>query len=118
MFLALVSTICAAKFRHHRHDPYFGEWSNGHGETLVIKSNTVKFANDKAVSYRDITRVTNEKEFQLEVTTEGKLNYLTKFLQISVGDESGEMKMTLYNSRKDMVDGENSQGEAIWYRDK
>jgi hypothetical protein len=34
------------------------------------------------------------------------------------GDQPGEMKMTLYNSRKDLEDGENSQGEATWYRDE
>jgi len=28
------------------------------------------------------------------------------------------MKMTLNDSRKDMEDGENSQGEATWDRDK
>ena len=44
-------------------DPYIGEWSNGRGDTLVITSNTIRFGNDKAVNYHDITRVTNGKEF-------------------------------------------------------
>jgi hypothetical protein len=101
-------------------DIYVGEWSNGRGETLVISGSTIKFANDKAVSYRDVTRVTNGREFHLEITTDAKLNYLTKFLHVSFGEgeKTDEMKMTLYNSRKDMEDGENSQGEATWYRDK
>ena len=100
--------------------PYVGEWSNGRGDTLVIKASTIKFGNDRAVNYRDVTKVTNGKEFHLEVTSEGKLNYLTKFLHVSMGDgdKPDEMKMTLYNTRKDMEDGENSQGEATWYRDK
>lgn len=103
-----------------RKDPYIGEWSNGRGDTLVITGSTIKFGRDKAASYRDITRVTNGQEFNLEVTTQGNLNYLTKFLHISIaeGDNSNEMKMTLYDSRKAMEDGENSQGEATWYRDK
>jgi hypothetical protein len=101
-------------------DPYVGEWSNGRGDTLVITGSTIKFGRDKAVSYRDITRVTNGKEFNLQITTERELNYLTKFLHISFGesDKSDEMKMTLYDSRKDLEAGENSQGEATWYRDK
>jgi len=101
-------------------EPYVGEWSNGRGETLVITGSTIKFGNDKAVSYRDVTRVTNGREFHLEITTDAKLNYLTKFVHISFGDgnKTDEMKMTLYNSRKDMEDGENSQGEATWDRDK
>jgi hypothetical protein len=86
----------------------------------VISGSTIKFANDKAVSYRDVTRVTDGREFHLEITTDAKLNYLTRFLHISFGEgeKTDEMKMTLYNSRKDMEDGENSQGEATWYRDK
>lgn len=101
-------------------DPYIGAWSNGRGDTLVITGNTIKFGRDKAVNYRDATRVTNGKEFNLEITAAGELNYLTKFLHISMaeGDKSDEMKMTLYDSRKDLDAGENSQGEATWYRDK
>jgi len=69
---------------------------------------------------RDVTKATNGQEFNLEVTSEGKLNYLTKYLHVSTGegDKPDEMKMTLYNSRKDMKDGENSQGAATWYRDE
>jgi hypothetical protein len=101
-------------------DPYIGGWSNGRGDTLVITGSTIKFGRDKAVSYRDITRVTDGKAFNLEITTQGNLNYLTKFLHISIveGDKPDEMKMTLYDSRKDMEAGVNSQGEATWYRDK
>ena len=100
--------------------PYVGEWSNGRGETLRIKSNTIQFANDKPVRYRDITRVTNGQEFDLEITSEEKLNYLTKFIHLSMaeGDKPAEMKATLYDSLKDLRVGENSQGEATWYRDK
>ena len=119
IFLAVAATISATTARERRpREPYVGAWSNGRGETLVIKSNKVRFANDNALSYHDITRVTNEKEFQLEVTSDGKLNYLTRFLQISLSDTSDEMKVTLYNSRKDMESGQNSQGEATWYRDR
>lgn len=101
-------------------EPYVGNWSNGRGDTLVITGSTIRFASDKAVSYRDITRVTDGKEFSLEITAEGKLNYLTRFLHVSMGagDKPDEMKLALYDSRKDIEDGENSQGEATWYRDK
>ena len=49
-----------------------------------------------------------------------KTRNLTKYLHVSTGegDKPNEMKMTLYDSRKDMEDGENSQGEATWYRDE
>jgi hypothetical protein len=117
VFLFTGLTVYAAK---EWKDPYVGEWSNGRGDVLVITGSTIKFGRDKAVSYRDITRVTNGKEFNLEITTQGNLNYLTKFLHISIaeGDKPDEMKMTLYDSRKDIEEGKNSQGEATWYRDK
>ena len=101
-------------------DPYIGEWSNGRGDTLVITGGNIKFGKDKAVPYQDVTRVTNGREFHLQITTDARLNYLTKFLHVSFGEgeKTDEMKMTLYNSRKDMENGENSQGEATWYRDK
>ena len=115
-----VSTSRFATRDNPPREPYAGEWSNGRGETLVITESTIKFGRDKSVPYRDVTRVTNGREFHLEITTDAKLNYLTKFLHISFGDgnKTNEMKMTLYNSRKDMEDGENSQGEATWDRDK
>ena len=61
-----------------------------------------------------MTKATNGQEFNLEVVSLGKLNYLTKYLHISTGegDKPDEMKTTLYDSYKDMEDGENSQGEA------
>ena len=100
--------------------PYIGKWSNGRGDTLAITASTIRFGSDKAVNYRDVTKATNGQEFDLEVVSLGKLNYLTKYLHISTGegDKPDEMKMTLYDSRKDMEDGENSQGEATWYRDE
>ena len=99
---------------------YVGSWSNGRGDTLKITSNTIQFGSDKPVAYRDITRVTNGQEFDLEITAKGQLNYLTKFIHLSMaeGDKPEEMKATLYDSLKDMRDGQNSQGEATWYRDK
>jgi hypothetical protein len=114
--LAPVNAAAASDVR----EPYIGSWSNGRGDTLIITGSTIKFAHDKAVPYQDVTRVTNEREFQLQITSDAKLNYLTRFLQVSFGEgeKTDEMKITLYDSRKDMEAGENSQGEATWYRDK
>jgi len=115
-----VSAKASPAVSAHESLPYLGKWSNGRGETLAITAKTIQFASDKPATYRDITKVTNGQEFNLEVTSEGKLNYLTRYLHVSTGegDKPDEMKMTLYNSRKDMEDGENSQGEATWYRDE
>ena len=105
---------------HKWRDPYVGEWSNGRGDRLVINSNTVRFDTHKPTPYYDVTKVTNGREFNLQITTDAKLNYLTEFVHISFGEgeKTDQMKMTLYNSRKDMEGGVNSQGEATWDRDK
>lgn len=114
VFLLAGLTAYAGKWK----DPYVGAWSNGRGDTLVITTSTIRFGRDKSVNYRDITRVTDGREFNLQITTAGELNYLTKFLHVSMAEKSDEMKITLYDSLKDMQAGENSQGEATWYRDK
>jgi hypothetical protein len=111
-----------AGLREHQHwrDPYVAEWSNRQGDRLIITGSTIKFSDEKPVPYHDVTRVTNGREFHLEITSDTKLNYLARFLHVSFGegDKTDQMKVTLYNSRKDMESGANSQGEAIWYRDK
>ena len=96
--------------------PYIGRWSNGRGETLAITQQTLQFANDRPVYYRDVTKVTDGHHFSIQITSRGKINYFSKFLALSV--ENGEMTMTLYNSYREMFDGENPQGESTWYRDK
>jgi len=95
---------------------YIGRWSNGRGEALSITAQTLRFANDRPVFYRDVTKVTDGNHFSLQITTRGKVNYFSKFLALDV--EKGEMKMTLYKSYREMFDGENPQGESTWYRDK
>jgi len=92
-----------------------GKWSNGRGEMLAITAKTIQFASDKPVTYSDVTKATNGQEFNLEVTSEGKLNYLTKYLHVSTGegDKPDEMKMTLYNSRKDLEEAKkNAKGKG------
>jgi hypothetical protein len=96
--------------------PYVGNWSNGRGDTLFITGRTLRFGNDKRVTYRDITKVTDGDHFSLKITTPGKINYLSKYLALEMSGD--EMKMTHYNSQGDMFDGQNPQGEATWYRDK
>jgi hypothetical protein len=95
---------------------YVGRWSNGRGETLSITARTLRFANDRPVYYRDVTKVTDGNHFSIQITNPGKLNYFSRFLALEIG--KGEMKMTLYNSYREMFDGENPQGESTWYRDK
>ena len=96
--------------------PYIGRWSNGRGETLSITARTLQFASDRPVTYRDVTKVTDGSHFSIQITTRGKINYFSRFLALEI--DKSEMKMTQYNSYREMFDGENPQGESTWYRDK
>jgi hypothetical protein len=96
--------------------PYLGNWSNGRGETLTVTERTLRFNNDKAVTYRDVTKVTDGNYFLLEVTAKGKVNYFSKYMSLTI--EGDEMKMVLYNSYLDMFDGKNPQGNSTWSRDE
>jgi hypothetical protein len=78
-----VSAKASTEVSAHEPLPYLGKWSNGRGETLAITAKTIQFASDKPVTYSDVTKATNGQEFNLEVTSEGKLNYLTKYLHLN-----------------------------------
>ena len=96
--------------------PYVGSWSNGRGETLVITARTVRFASDKAVPYRDLTKATDGKIFNLEITAEGEVNaFAEKFLRLDCGDD--EMRMTGFKSAADLLHDKNPGSDVTWYKD-
>ncbi len=97
--------------------PYIGKWSNGRGETLEITRSTLRFLEDEAVGYRDITKVTDGNTFELHITDEGSVNgFSGKYLSVSC--EGGQMKMTMFRTHADLFQDENLQGEVTWFKDK
>jgi hypothetical protein len=95
---------------------YIGSWSNGRGETLTITSQTIQFADNTPVRYRDITRATDGKMFQIQITAKGKVNaFPGKFLLINC--ESDEMKMSGFASGADMQQDRGAVSEVTWFRD-
>ncbi|MBD2771761.1 hypothetical protein [Iningainema tapete] len=95
--------------------PYVGEWSNGRGETMSMTSNTIKFGRDKKLAYKNITKVTDGNYFEIQITSPGKINYFSKYLALQV--DGKQMKMTGYNSYKDMKAAQNQGLQVTWYRD-
>jgi hypothetical protein len=91
--------------------PYLGNWSNGRGETLVLTAKNLKFARDKAVPYRDVTRASDGKSFQLQVTAEGKVNYFSRFLRLTLKAKD-ELKM----EGAATFNGE-MESQSTWFRD-
>lgn len=96
--------------------PYLGHWSNGRGETLVITEKAIRFAEDKPVPYRDVTRATDGSMFELQIVARGAVNTFSgKTLAVSV--EGDSMQMTGYLSHADFVQGKDPQQEVTWERD-
>jgi len=117
-FRILFATACAAATSLLAADqsPYIGEWSNGHGDTLVITAKTMRFAEDKPVPYRDVTRSTDGKTFALEITAPGEVNFFAeKFLAIECGDD--EIRMVGYKSQADLLHGEHQGSDVVWYKE-
>ena len=95
---------------------YLGSWSNGRGETLVITGKTIRFGSDRAVAYRDVTRVSDGESYELEITAPGKINaFPGKTLHLTF--ENDAMQMTGYKSHTEFMQGGEVQMEVTWYKD-
>ena len=96
--------------------PYLGEWSNGRGETLTITEETIQFAENKPVPYRDITRATDGAAFELQITASGAINaFPGKTLAVVL--ENGSMQMTGYRSHGDYMQEKDAQSVVTWFKD-
>ena len=96
--------------------PYLGEWSNGRGETLVITEKTIRFADDRALPYRDVTRATDGSTFELQINSRGPVNGFGGNT-LGVECEGDSMKITAYASHAAyMQDGE-AQSVVTWFKD-
>lgn len=95
---------------------YAGSWSNGRGETLTISGRTIRFADDRPVPYKDITRATDGQSFQLQITAPGEINaFPGKFLYLSC--EDGELTIRQFATGADLQSDANNVGEVHWFRD-
>jgi hypothetical protein len=93
---------------------YLGQWSNGRGETLSITRNKIKFANNKVLNYKDLTKATDGTYFEIQITSKGKINFFQRFLSLKV--EGKQMKMTGYDSYGNLRTAKNSGLEVNWYK--
>lgn len=96
--------------------PYLGQWSNGRGETLAITNSTIRFADDRPVPYRDLTRATDGSIFELQITASDRVNAFDgKFLFVSC--EGERMRITSYASHAELAQERNPGSEITWFRD-
>ena len=114
--LALAIYLGAGALAAAEDFPYLGNWSNGRGETLVVTEKTLRFADDRAVSYRDVTRATDGSIFELLITARGTVNaFPGKTLAVSC--ESDSMKIITYASHADFMAEKDPQSEVTWFKD-
>jgi hypothetical protein len=96
--------------------PYLGSWSNGRGETLVVTEKTIRFGDDRALPYRDITRATDGSTFELQINAKSAANgFGGNTLGIECDGDS--MKITAYASHADYMQEREPQSVVTWFRD-
>jgi hypothetical protein len=97
--------------------PYLGEWSNGRGEILTFARRRMYYGDDDAYTYQDVTRNPDGRQYAVQITTPGRVNFFSwsKFLSLEI--DRRQMKIILYNSLEDLLAGRNSRGEATWLRE-
>ena len=97
--------------------PYLGEWSNGRGETLVITEKTIRFGEDRALAYKDITRATDGSTFELQITARGTASPFGGNT-LGVHCEGDSMKITAYTSHAAYMQGGDAQSIVTWFKDE
>ena len=96
--------------------PYVGQWSNGRGETLVITEKTIRFGDDRALPYRDVTRATDGSTFELQINSRGPANGFGGNT-LGVECEGDSMKVTAYASHAAYMQGGEAQSVVTWFKD-
>jgi hypothetical protein len=96
--------------------PYFGQWSNGRGETLVITEKTIRFGDDRALPYRDVTRATDGSTFELQINAKAAANGFGGNT-LGVECEGESMKITAYASHAAYMQGGEAQSIVTWFKD-
>ena len=96
--------------------PYLGSWSNGRGETLVISANTIRFGENRALAYKDITRATDGSVFELQITARGAENAFGGSI-LGVECDGDSMKISAYVSHAAYMEGADPQSVVTWFKD-
>lgn len=114
--ISAVALMMHATARADDAQPYIGSWSNGRGETLTITAKAIQFADQKPLSYRDVTRATDGKDFELQITASGNVAAFGG-KTLGVHCDGDEMHITGYASHAAYMQGGDVQSETNWFRD-
>ena len=114
--LAAFVVIAAGLARGAEDLPYLGSWSNGRGETLVISAKAIRFGDDRALTYKDVTRATDGSMFELQITARGGENAFGG-TTLGVECDGDSMKISAYDSHAAYMRGADPQSVVTWFKD-
>ena len=95
--------------------PYFGDWTNDHGDTLQITSDSIQVNDEKPVRYDDITEDSDGSFFVLQIKDQSESSYFEgKFLRIAFGKDPDRFTMSVYKTLADALKHENEVKRIEW----
>jgi hypothetical protein len=105
----------AATAEEEEATPYFGDWTNAHGDTLRITSDSIQVNDEKPVRYDDITEDSDGSFFVLQIKDQSESSYFQgKFLRIAFGKDPDRFTMSIYKTLPDALKKENEVKRVEW----
>ena len=95
--------------------PYFGDWTNAHGDTLQITSDSIKVNDEKPARYDDITEDSDGSFFVLQLKDQPESSYFEgKFLRLTFGKDPDHFTMSIYKTLEDALKKQNEVKHVEW----
>src|SRR5213595_898964 len=117
-FLAVLfvpATRIAATEEKEEIASYFGDWTNAHGDTLQITSDSIQVNDEKPVRYDDITEDSDGSFFVLQITDQSESSYFDgKFLRLTFGKDPDRFTMSIYKTLPNALKKENEVKRTEW----
>jgi hypothetical protein len=94
---------------------YFGDWTNAHGDTLQITSDSIKVNDEKPVRFEDITEDSDGSFFVLQLKDQPESSYFEgKFLRLVFGKDPDRFTMSIYKTLEDALKKQNEVKHVEW----
>ena len=95
--------------------PYFGDWTNAHGDALQITSDTIQVNQEKPLRYDDITEDSDGSFFVLQIKDHGESSYFEgKFLRVAFGKDPDRFTMSIYKTLEDALKKQSEVKHTEW----
>src|SRR5213082_3682552 len=113
--LFLPATRIAATEEKQETASYFGDWTNAHGDTLQITSDSIQVNDEKPVRYDDITEDSDGSFFVLQIKDGSESSYFEgKFLRLAFGKDPDRFTMSIYKTLEDALKKQNEVKHVEW----